>query len=58
MSKTRYSKDWKQIPTDVKDASDWRCTKCDRVCLRQEVKNHQSYRNPNAGFTTSKWFDY
>ncbi len=26
MSKTRYSKDWKQIATAVKDASDWRCS--------------------------------
>ncbi|MCC5670339.1 hypothetical protein LC653_42795 [Nostoc sp. CHAB 5784] len=29
-----YSKDWKQIATAVKDASNWRCSRCNRLCLR------------------------
>ncbi|MBD2731705.1 HNH endonuclease [Nostoc sp. FACHB-892] len=38
MSRTRYSPDWKQIATAVKNASDWQCSKCGRVCLRPDEK--------------------
>lgn len=34
MSRTRYSPDWKQIATAVKNSSDWRCSRCERPCLR------------------------
>ena len=38
MSRSRYSKDWKQIATAVKNSSDWRCSRCDRPCLRPGEK--------------------
>ncbi|MEH1770420.1 HNH endonuclease [Nostoc sp.] len=38
MSRTRYSPDWKQIATAVKNSSDWRCSRCERSCLRPGEK--------------------
>lgn len=38
MSRTRYSPDWKQIATAVKNSSDWRCSRCERPCLRPGEK--------------------
>lgn len=38
MSRTRYSPDWKQIATAVKNSSDWRCSRCKRPCLRPGEK--------------------
>ncbi|MBW4689975.1 MAG: HNH endonuclease [Komarekiella atlantica HA4396-MV6] len=38
MSRTRYPKDWKEIATAIKNASNWRCTKCSRICLRPGEK--------------------
>lgn len=38
MSRTRYSPDWKQIATAVKNSSNWRCSRCERPCLRPGEK--------------------
>ncbi|MBD6620613.1 HNH endonuclease, partial [Komarekiella sp. 'clone 1'] len=34
MSRTRYPKDWKEIATSIKESCDWRCSRCNRPCLR------------------------
>ncbi|MBD2504693.1 HNH endonuclease [Anabaena azotica] len=38
MGQGRYSDNWKQIATALKAASNWRCTKCGRACLRPGEK--------------------
>ncbi|MCT7963904.1 HNH endonuclease [Laspinema sp. D1] len=31
---SRYPKDWQQIALTIKDQAGWRCSKCNRQCLR------------------------
>ncbi|MBD2441357.1 HNH endonuclease [Nostoc sp. FACHB-110] len=38
MSQDVYPPNWKQIAIALKDACNWRCTRCDRLCLRPEEK--------------------
>ncbi len=51
MSQGRYSQDWKQIATTVKNASDWRCTKCGKVCLRPGEKPEGSTLSQRRVYT-------
>ncbi|MDM3845972.1 MAG: HNH endonuclease signature motif containing protein [Aphanizomenon gracile PMC638.10] len=36
----RYPKEWKQLSKSIKEKANWRCQKCDRVCLRPGEKPH------------------
>ena len=38
MSTSRYPQNWKEIATSIKESFDWRCTRCNRVCLRPGQK--------------------
>ncbi|BAY41818.1 hypothetical protein NIES2111_62140 (plasmid) [Nostoc sp. NIES-2111] len=38
MSQGVYPENWKEIATALKAASNWRCAKCGRVCLRPGEK--------------------
>ncbi|MCT7996545.1 HNH endonuclease [Laspinema olomoucense] len=31
---SRYPKDWQQIALTIKEKAGWRCSKCNRQCLR------------------------
>ncbi|MEC4988842.1 MAG: HNH endonuclease [Oscillatoria sp. PMC 1068.18] len=42
MTNHRYPDNWKEIATAIKEAAEWKCSKCHRQCLKPGEKTERS----------------
>jgi predicted HNH restriction endonuclease len=51
MSNSRYPYNWKEIANAVKESVDWRCQKCDKLCLKPGEKTSHLTKSQRRAYT-------